>query len=284
MWLPNIRLHPTIFIFIAVSFMTGTFIQLYIILAIVSLHELGHYMMAKFFKWRVEGMMLWVFGGVMHTDEHGNRPLHEEMLVTIAGPFQHVILYVLIMFAADTNLLSASTIELLYFYNSAILFFNLLPIWPLDGGKILFMLLTRIFPYKKAHQLIIILSMAASIFAIIFWSVYQSFSLSFLLIMLFLFMENRTEWKQRFFVFIRFLLKRYDGMHNVKKIQPITVSHQDSLMDVFFQFKRGKKHPIYIDYPNRTRISVDESDCLRSYFHDQQYDQTIGEIANKISS
>ncbi|TQS74710.1 stage IV sporulation protein FB [Ornithinibacillus gellani] len=283
MWLPNIRLHPTIFIFIAVSFMTGTFIQLYIILAIVSLHELGHYMMAKFFKWRVEGMMLWVFGGVMHTDEHGNRPLHEEMLVTIAGPFQHVILYVLIMFAADTNLLSASTIELLYFYNSAILFFNLLPIWPLDGGKILFMLLTRIFPYKKAHQLIIILSMAASIFAIIFWSVYQSFSLSFLLIMLFLFMENRTEWKQRYFVFLRFLLRRYEGNAPIKKLHPIYVSDDTLIMDVFAYFRRDKKHAIYILYPQKERQTIDEMDCLRSYFHLKNYKGTIGELGKRLA-
>lgn len=263
--------------------MTGTFIQLYIILAIVSLHELGHYMMAKFFKWRVEGMMLWVFGGVMHTDEHGNRPLHEEMLVTIAGPFQHVILYVLIMFAADTNLLSASTIELLYFYNSAILFFNLLPIWPLDGGKILFMLLTRIFPYKKAHQLIIILSMAASIFAIIFWSVYQSFSLSFLLIMLFLFMENRTEWKQRYFVFLRFLLRRYEGNAPIKKLHPIYVSDDTLIMDVFAYFRRDKKHAIYILYPQKERQTIDEMDCLRSYFHLKNYKGTIGELGKRLA-
>jgi stage IV sporulation protein FB len=95
-------------------------------------------------------------------------------------------------------------------------------------------------------------------------------------------MENRTEWKQRFYVFIRFLLKRYEGDSHVKKIQPITMSYQSSLMDLFSKFRRGKKHPIYIHYPNRERKSIDESDCLRSYFHDKEYYQTLEEVAEKV--
>ena len=79
-----------------ISFMTGTFMELSIILLIVLIHELGHYAMSQVFKWRVESIMLWVFGGVMRTDEHGNSTIFEEALVTIAGPFQHVTIYIVL--------------------------------------------------------------------------------------------------------------------------------------------------------------------------------------------
>src|SRR5699024_6932825 len=91
--LPPIHIHPILIIFIIISFVTGTFLQLFIILSIVLFHELGHYGAGKFFKWRIKGIMLWIFGGVMDTDEHGNRPFHEDIIVTVAGPLQHLYIY-----------------------------------------------------------------------------------------------------------------------------------------------------------------------------------------------
>lgn len=96
--LPKIHLHPILIIFIIISVITGTFIDLSIILSIVFIHELGHFLMARHFKWRIRGIMLWVFGGVLDTDEHGNRSIKEEALVTVAGPFQHVIIHLLLFF------------------------------------------------------------------------------------------------------------------------------------------------------------------------------------------
>lgn len=256
--------------------------ELSIILMIVLIHELGHYLMSIFFKWRVEGIMLWVFGGVMETEEHGNSSLREEALVIIAGPFQNVLIYIGLYFMSMYSILPDPILGLIYYYNTAILLFNLLPIWPLDGGKLLFVFLSSYLPYRKAYHSIIIFSMITSLVFLLVQLLVFPFTLSAFCLMIFLFMENRAEWKQRLYVFIRFLLKRYDGKSYVKKIQPIKISHQHSLMDVLVQFKRGKKHPIYIYYPNQKRKSIDESDCLRSYFHNKQYNQTIGEVAEKV--
>ncbi|HLQ97349.1 MAG TPA: site-2 protease family protein, partial [Candidatus Dormibacteraeota bacterium] len=186
-------------------------------------------------------------------------------------------------FLSTYDIFPTTVLELILYYNTAILLFNLLPIWPLDGGKLFFVMLSSFLPYRKAYHFIIIFSMMFSLVFLLLQLFVFPFTLSAFFLMIFLFMENRTEWKQRFYVFIRFLLRRYEGHSNVKKVQPITVSHQNYLMDVFFQFKRGKKHPIYISYPDRERMFIDESDCLRSYFHDQQYNKTIGEVADKVS-
>lgn len=257
--------------------------ELSIILMIVLIHELGHFFMSQLFKWRVESIMLWVFGGVMKTEEHGNRSLREEALVIIAGPLQNVIIYLGLYFLSVYSVFPSPVLELIFYYNTAIFLFNLLPIWPLDGGKLVFVLLSSYLPYRQAYHAMIILSMITSLGFLLVQLFLFPFTLSAFCLMIFLFMENRTEWKQRFYVFIRFLLKRYEGNSYVKGIQPITTSHENSLMDVFSQFKRGKKHPIYIHYPDQKRRSIDESDCLRSYFHDKQYNKTIGEVADKVN-
>ena len=277
-YLPKIHIHPILMIFIGISFLTGTFTELSIILMIILLHESGHYFMAKIFGWRVESIMLWVFGGVMDTDEHGNRPLREEALVTIAGPAQHIIIYVLLYLVSSFGVLSPSISELILFYNTVILIFNLLPVWPLDGGKLLFLGLSAVFPYKKAYELIIVFSMIVSVLLLLVQLFLFPFTLSAFFIMIFILMENKSEWKRRYYVFIRFLLKRYEGNSTVKKVHPINVLSNNTFMEVFSVFMRDKKHSIYINFPDRKRISIDESDCLRSYFHDRQYNKSMGEV------
>src|SRR5699024_3982048 len=121
--LPPIHLHPILMLFIAIAFLTGTFVELLIIFCIVLFHELGHYSMALLFKWRIQGIVLWIFGGVMETDEYGSRPLYEALLVTIAGPFQEIVLYFILSLGMLVNFLRSSMSEMTLYRYSLILLF-----------------------------------------------------------------------------------------------------------------------------------------------------------------
>lgn len=280
---PSIHIHPILIIFIIISFLTGTFVELFIILSIVLIHELGHYAMATFFNWRIQHIVLWIFGGVMKTEEHGHTSIKEEICVTIAGPFQHILIYMTTFAIAGwggavTPILPPSITDLIFYYNTVILLFNLIPIWPLDGGKLLFSSLSLLKPYRQAYNVTIIFSIIASIALLMMPLFVTSFTLSSFFIFIFLLMENRTEWKHRYYVFIRFLLKRYEGKTPIRQIEPLQVSYRSSLMDVFSNFRRDKKHPIYVDFPGRQRELIDESDCLRSYFYEKKHKQTVGEL------
>ncbi|MFS0672937.1 site-2 protease family protein [Ornithinibacillus sp. 179-J 7C1 HS] len=275
--IPPIHIHPILLFFIIISFITGTFVELFIILSIVLFHELGHYIAAAYFNWRIRQVMLWIFGGVMDTDEQGSRPVKEEFIVTIAGPFQHVMIYLLVLIASYFSLLQPSLIDTILFYNTTLLVFNLLPIWPLDGGKLLFFLLSQRYSFQRAYHNIIILSIILCLLIIIVQLLVFSFTLSSILIMVFLLFENRSEWKKRHYVFIRFLLNRYKGNNWIKSVSPITVPYQYTLMEVFSLFKRDVKHSIFIQMPDNKRLAIDENECLRSYFFDRNYDKTVGE-------
>src|SRR5699024_4124906 len=144
----------------------------------------------------------------------------------------------IIFFVAQTEWLSPYILETILYYNTAILIFNLLPIWPLDGGKLLLLYLSMKFPYKKAYNNKILFSLIGSCLFVCFQ--YLHITISSILIMIFLIMENRKEWKHRHYVFMRFLLNRYEGITQLKKVQPIYVSDKDKLMDVFTLFKRDK--------------------------------------------
>ncbi|GGJ49317.1 site-2 protease family protein [Virgibacillus salexigens] len=282
--LPKIHLHPILLVFIIISFFTGTFMELAILLFIVFFHEMGHLLAARHFKWRIRKVMLWVFGGVMDTEEHGSKPLKEEMYVTCAGPFQHIIIYLGLLIVGTGDILPPPVLELFYYYNTIILLFNLLPIWPLDGGKLLLLFLSSLLPYKKAYYSIIFGSMIASLILLSIQLFAFPFTLSSFFIFIFLFMENRTEWKQRYYAFMRFLLQRYEeeSKNNTRRM-PIHVKASESLMEVFSYFYRERKHDIHIYDANYKRHALDEAFCLKSFFYDKQVNKSIGEIADHIT-
>ncbi|SFA68986.1 stage IV sporulation protein FB [Lentibacillus halodurans] len=282
-WLPPVHIHPILFIFIIISFLTGTFIELMTILVIVFIHELGHFTAAKWFGWRIRGVMLWVFGGVMETDEHGTRPFYEEVLVTLAGPFQHVFIYMILLLLSESQTVMPSIIDMAYFYNTVILLFNLLPIWPLDGGKLTFLIFSEVFPYRKAYYYVIIFSLCMNMVSMLVLLFLVPFTLSAFLLFSFLLMENRKDWKQRYYVFIRFLLRRYQGKAHFKRVLPIEVSHHHTLMDVFNGFYRDKTHTIYVKLPGDIRQSINEMECLHNYFHERNHHVSMGELVSYVS-
>jgi stage IV sporulation protein FB len=234
---------------------------------IVICHELGHASMALFFRWRIKKIELLPFGGVVELDEHGNRPLKEELLVILAGPLQHIWLTGLAYLLYEANLLSLQNLELFMYHNLLILCFNLLPIWPLDGGKLLFLFFSLKMSFSKAHRLTIISSsIILAILATIAFTI-EPYQLNLWVIFSFLLFSLYTEWKQCSYVYIRFLLERYYGKHqNILKLKPLVVKEADQVIDVLAKFCRGYKHPIVIIENNKKRYELDENELLHAYF------------------
>lgn len=269
--------HPTLILFFVIAFITGTFIQFAIIISIVLIHELGHFVAARYFKWRINSVVLWAFGGVMITDEQESRPIKEEVIVTLAGPFQHVIIFVLIQILTYFNLFTSNILDTASFFNVIILLFNLLPIYPLDGGKLCKSLLSLFVPFRSCYQYVLIFSWITCLSIIVLQITILPFTFSALFIMIFLIIEIYRHWKNEYITFIRFLLNRLANEQRPKKIARLYVSEDDRLIDLFNQFKRNVFYYIYIT-PDHY---VSETDSLKRYFYDKKHSETVKEIYGK---
>lgn len=276
-YIPNIQLHPIFIIFIIISLLTGTFIHLFIIFFIILWHEIGHFIMAKYFNWQVDSIVLWIFGGVMKTDEHGTSHLYEDILVTIAGPIQHLFIYLLLILIQTLELFSPTFIQTVHFYNLIILLFNLLPIYPLDGGKLLFYFLSLFIPFRRAYHLIIIFSVICSFSFIFVQLIFYPLTLSVILIMSFLLIENIAEWKHRQFVFRRFLFRRLILDQSQKKEAHITVDESDFILPVLSQFKRAHVYTIWIKSFNKYK-RLSEKECLLAFFYNKKFIRSFREL------
>ncbi|MRI68761.1 site-2 protease family protein [Gracilibacillus thailandensis] len=276
--LPPIHIHPILFFFLLVAILTGMLVEFFIIFLIVSIHELGHYICARVFRWRIRRIFLWIFGGVMETDEYGTRPIREEFLVTIAGPLQHIWIYFIIYMLDAGSLLPESTLVLAYQYNTFILVGNLLPIWPLDGGKLVQLSLDSFFSFQVSHKWMIMISVVTIVFVSIYVYSQAWLSLSFVLLMIFLFWENRLEWKRRYFKWWRFLWSRYSETTKFRKHREIEVPASISLLDLFRLFKRDTFHRIKVYDQHGKVYWLSERDCLQSYFDQKNIHLVVGQL------
>ena len=105
-------------------------------------HELAHSLVAQRLGVRVEGITLWLFGGVSRLtgEAHSARA---EALITAVGPITSLVLGGLFFLvgvglsAGRTPGLAAATVNWLGAINIILAIFNLIPAFPLDGGRIL---------------------------------------------------------------------------------------------------------------------------------------------------
>ncbi|TMD44725.1 MAG: site-2 protease family protein, partial [Chloroflexi bacterium] len=117
-------------------------VSAFVYLASLLAHELAHSIVAMRRGVRVEGITLWLFGGVSRFSSETSSP-GAQALITFVGPLTSLLLgavFLLASVAAGGGThpgLVPATLAWLGYINILLGVFNLLPAFPLDGGRIL---------------------------------------------------------------------------------------------------------------------------------------------------
>ncbi|WP_066063824.1 M50 family metallopeptidase [Neobacillus soli] len=274
-----VSIHPLLWLVIALSIATGRFLEACLLLGIIFIHEMGHAAAASFFSWRIKKITLLPFGGVAEMDEHGNRPLKEETIVVLAGPLQHVWMVALAYLLLSMHVIPEDLFLLFLHYNLMIFIFNLFPVWPLDGGKLVFLLLSLKMPFPSAHRITLILSFFGLCLFSMVILIAAPAHINVWVIIAFLYFTLYHEWKQKRFVFMRFLLERYYGKKSaLRTLKPIQANEQELLIHVLEKFQRGCKHPIIVEADGREKGMLDENELLHAYFTEKRLTDKISDL------
>lgn len=149
---------------------------------------------------------------------------YKELLILIMGPIFQCIAYIILI-----NLFNDYT-KMINYYHFHILVFNLLPIYPLDGGKIINILLSEFIPYKKS--LYISIKISYLIVLVFLFKLEQNY-LNIIIMELLLIILINKENKKIEYVYNKFLLERYLNNYKFKKINIINSANN---------FYRDKEH------------------------------------------
>ena len=257
-----VRINPFFWIVLAIGLLTGYFREAILLFFIVFVHEIGHAAAAVHFKWKLRKIELLPFGGVAEVEESGNKPIKEELIVILAGPIQHLWMIALSFLLVQTGGWSAYWHELFVWHNLVILCFNLLPILPLDGGKLVQLWFMERWSYKKAH-LASIISSVSVLFIVAICTFILPFHLNMVLVLLFLIINNYLEWKQRHYRFMRFLTERKHLPNVEAKPLGVAVSPNLSVREAVRLLRRGYRHEFIF---KNQKQQVSESLVLQALF------------------
>ncbi|REJ81734.1 MAG: site-2 protease family protein [Bacteroidetes bacterium] len=236
----EVRIHWTFFILFLYVLIVGrsqgqnlsdSLMMLAFILAVffcVTLHEFGHALMAKKFGCKTRDITLLPIGGLARMNRLPENP-SQEMLVALAGPFVNlviaVILYVwLSLNDGLTELIDFAKLDAENFFpalfvaNVVLAVFNLIPAFPMDGGRVLRALLSMRLPRHKATRIAGGVGQFIAILFVFIGLFYNPF-LVFIGVFIFLGAQIETDYYQS-----KYLLRTFrigDAMiHQFKPLHP----------------------------------------------------------------
>jgi Zn-dependent protease/CBS domain-containing protein len=122
----------------------------------VLLHEFGHSLVAMRYGYEIESITLWLFGGVARFTEIPE-DWRQELTIAVAGPIVSVVVgvvsYVGFVAVPATQAPVKFVLGYLALTNVTLAVFNMLPGFPMDGGRVLRALLARTRPHARATQI-----------------------------------------------------------------------------------------------------------------------------------
>lgn len=239
------KIHLLYYIVGLICIITGLFKDFIYITLLITIHEVGHILAALYYKWNIKKVVILPFGGITIFNELVNKKLKEEFLILVLGPIFQIIFYIILVLLKINNNIITS-----YHYN--LLIFNLLPLIPLDGSKLVNIILNKILSFKYSHIITVIISLITLIF--LFIRAFFLHNLILLLILLFIMIKNIKEIKDHKYLFNKFLYERYNYQLEFKKIKiikGIKIEHM----------KKDHKH---LFFSNRY---YSEREVLNDYFY-----------------
>jgi Zn-dependent protease len=173
---------------------------LFAIFFCVFLHELGHALAAKMFKVNTLDITLLPFGGVARLESMPRNSL-AELTIALAGPAVNFVIALSLLiglsigFVYDrmsmSEIATMGPLEQLLVANVFIAIFNLIPAFPMDGGRVLRALLGFVTSFSRATYIAGRIGQIIAVIMLVFSIMYFQFSL--FMISIFVFIMSTTE-------------------------------------------------------------------------------------------
>ncbi len=183
----KITIHPLFFVFGLYFALIGKVFSFIIFTLVAIIHELGHFFASLKYGYKLNKITLLPFGAIIKGDVLDLKYI-DECKIALGGPFLNLVTAVfftaLWWFIPE---LYAYT-DLIVLASLSLAFVNLLPCYPLDGGRFLYATLALKLSRKKAKLIVNILGLTLSLFLLVLFiiSIFNTLNLSILFFSLFM--------------------------------------------------------------------------------------------------
>ena len=194
----SIRINPLTYVFIFLIVYSGYVHYLLIFLLVFMIHELGHIFFIKLFNIQIIKIEIYPYGGLIILDKKLNVDIYKDFLIASGGLLFQVIAGLINCFIFRS--------DMFLFFNKLILYMNIIPLIPLDGSNILFIFLSKYFPYRKSINVYYFLSLCFIIIYFLYGIKTNAINIAYLLFCICSYLTNLKTVK---YVLNTFYLERY---------------------------------------------------------------------------
>lgn len=183
----KITIHPLFFIFGLYFALIGKVFSFIIFTLVAIIHELGHFFASLKLGYKLNKITLLPFGAIIKGDVLDLKYI-DECKIALGGPLLNII--TAIFFTALWWFIPSlyAYTDLIVLASLSIAFINMLPCYPLDGGRFLFATLSLKLSRKKAKFIVNLLGITFSLFLLVLFiiSIFNTINFSILFFSLFM--------------------------------------------------------------------------------------------------
>lgn len=242
----KIAIHPLFLMLAVITIALGYIEQFFIIFSIVTIHELAHIAVAKLYGAKLSKIIIYPIGEMAIIENlFLVKPL-KRIAIICAGPAINIALGLLFIALGNNDIFKFISMT-----NFSIAIFNSLPIYPLDGGRLVHLILSTLIGILNSNEVIILISkffiLVITLIGIIQVILYP-FNIS--LICLGMYLKSSIK-KEEFNLSLDFFEIIFTKTELIKKHKCIytnivTVSEDTCIRDILKYLKVDRLYKIYI--------------------------------------
>ncbi len=216
----------------------------------ILIHEFSHIIVAKLKGSRFNNLQFHIYGAkveLMDLEELTNK---DKIIIYIAGAMANII--IMIVSGIISKHSSNEIFDILVNLNFSLAFFNLLPAYPLDGARVMEIILSRKITYKRTQKIISIISYVIAAF-FIFISIsaaifLKEFNISLIIIGIIIIDITRTEEKSTMYILMGSVFKKRNNIIKNGFIENRTISvyYKKGLVKLLTYVDKNRFNSFYV--------------------------------------
>lgn len=220
---------------------------------VVAIHELSHSFIAKRLGYKLNKFYIMPYGACLN---YSNNLFcaNDELYISIAGPLVNILICVLCFAIWWLFPTTYYYLDYFCFCNLMLASFNLLPCFPLDGGRVFVFLLSKKIDREKAYKISLSINYIFSFLLIIAFciSCFNQINFSFLFIAIFLFAGTISPNKYTSYDYVSLSADRKNLYKKSCSVKIFAVDSSMALYKIIAKFSKYKFNIIYVIFKNHS--------------------------------
>lgn len=258
----------------------GEFFEFIFYVTSVLLHELAHAFVAKRLGYKMSEIKLMPYGAMLVGDM-SDASLKEEIIIASAGPFASILMALLttaLWWIEPTTYVYTQSFAQINFCLAII---NLIPVFPLDGGRVMLGILSFFMTREKAYKKLRIVGfVGASIFACAFVvSCVFGANISLATMSAFLLLSTMQEGEKSNYIALVEKFSLQKKLTKGAKVRCVAISSLAEAKRLLGFFRKDEIVKFEVYYPSGQKRVVTEFDLQQINYSDFRQ-RTVGEVVN----